>query len=572
MTDPLATINTRQTPQMQQAHPDQIKNSEGGYTFKADDLSRLRRFLATGAEGGTFYASQQEVALDASTLVLDLIRAGRGTEVLATVVDMSERGATVRQQPLMFTMAALSGAEDEEVRKATLAALPRVARTASHLFLFASYVENFRGWGKGLRKAVARWYDGQDVNRLAYQIEKYGQRYGFAHRDLLLLGHVGSRQTLGLPKGTPLSAAYGEETDARLALYEHAAGKAVEAARLPYTSVQASLLAAAETPDDTLAVIAESQSVSWEMVKSEHLGDLRVWQALLDGGHVPVGALIKNLGRLTANGALDPFGMDDRTSRVIGRLIDSQVLAKGRVHPMTVLLAAATYRMGRGLQGSLTWHPIPNIERALDTAFMAAMPGIEPITDKTAMIGVDTSGSMDSGTVAGLPLTPRDAAMALGMSLAAQFPRNMGVAFTAANAPGVVQSYAGTGRQWSDSGIVPMNLDPARRLVDLIAESQTLPMGRTDCSLPVLYAMERGLHVDAFVVLTDNETYAGKMHPHQALRQYRERTGIPARMVTVSMTYNHSTISDPSDPLMLDVVGLDSNAVSLVGDFIAGRV
>ena len=103
-----------------------------------------------------------------------------------------------------------------EVRKAALAALPRIARTASHLFLFASYVEQFRGWGKGLRKAVARWYDGKEVDALAYQIEKYRSREGFSHRDLLLLAHVGSHQS-----GSTL-------TPDRAALYEHAAGKSVD--------------------------------------------------------------------------------------------------------------------------------------------------------------------------------------------------------------------------------------------------------------------------------------------------------------------------------------------------------
>ena len=558
MTDALRNITTRQTPQTEKADPSQIRNDAGGFTFKADDLNILRRFLATGVEGGTYYVGEKEQAVRASQHLLDLIRA-RPNDVLATVLDMSERGATTKQQPLMFTLAALSGAEDPDVRKAALDALPRIARTASHLFLFASYVEQFRGWGKGLRKAVARWYADKEVDALAYQIEKYRSREGFTHRDLMLLSHLGSAQSK-------------TEADdpSRVALYKHAAGKEVvgkEFLLLPQAARLAARLAETQTVEETVEAIRSTEGVSWEMVQSEHLGDRRVWEALLDGGHVPITALLRNLARLTANGTLDPFGQDDRTARVIGRLRDPEVLAKGRVHPMSVLLAAATYKAGRSLRGSSTWHPIPNIEKALDAGFMAAIPGITPEPDVKVMLGVDVSGSMDGGSVGGLPLTPRDAAGALGMALAAQFPSNMGVAFT------------GSGG-WSsdaDNTLTPINLDPARRVVDLIAEMKSLRFGRTDCSLPILYAldaMNKGAspRIDAFVVLTDNETYAGRMHPHQALRQYRERTGIPARMVTVSMTYNHSTIADPNDPLMLDVVGLDSNAVSLVGDFIAGRV
>lgn len=550
MTDPLSTITTRRTSQSQQADPAQQRNHAGGYTFVVDDMTRLRRFLATGVEGGTYYVGQKDLTADAGNLVINLIASGRGADVLATVVDMSTRGATVKQEPLMLTMAALAGAEDPEVRTAALAALPEVARTASHLFLFASYVENFRGWGKGLRKAVAGWYANKDTDTLAYQIAKYPTRSGFGHRDLMLLAHLGSEQSKSVT------------TDpARKALYGHAAGDDdINIADLPFTTVQCALLRESASVEDTLAAIVDSPRVSWEMVNPEHLGDQRVWQALLDGGHVPLTALLRNLGRLTANGTLDPFGQDDRTARVIGRLRDPESLAKARVHPMSVLLAAATYKAGRGLRGSTEWHPIPNIEKALDAGFMAAIPGITPEPSVKVMLGCDVSGSMDGGSVAGLPLVPRDAAMALGMALAAQFPSNMGVAFT------------GSGGWSGDNFLTPINLDPERRLVDLIAEARALSFGRTDCSLPILYAMERGLHVDAFVVLTDNETWAGRIHPHQTLRQYRERTGIPARMVTVSLVYNQSTIADPKDPLMLDAVGLDSNSVSLVGDFIAGRV
>lgn len=33
-----------------------------------------------------------------------------------------------------------------------------------------------------------------------------------------------------------------------------------------------------------------------------------------------------------------------------------------------------------------------------------------------------------------------------------------------------------------------------------------MPLGGTDCSLPMLHATEKGLQVDTFVVSTDNES------------------------------------------------------------------
>ena len=54
----------------------------------------------------------------------------------------------------------------------------------------------------------------------------------------------------------------------------------------------------------------------------------------------------------------------------------------------------------------------------------------------------------------------------------------------------------------------------------------------------MLYALEHEREIDTFVVYTDSETWAGSVHPVQALRAYRERTGIAARLVVVGMVAN----------------------------------
>ena len=97
-----------------------------------------------------------------------------------------------------------------------------------------------------------------------------------------------------------------------------------------------------------------------------------------------------------------------------------------------------------------------------------------------------------------------------------------------------------------------------------------MPVGGTDCALPMLYAAEQGLEVDAFVIYTDNETWAGKIHPHQALRRYRERSGIDARLIVVAMTSTGFSIADPDDAGMLDVVGFDAAVPGLIAGFARG--
>ncbi len=72
---------------------------------------------------------------------------------------------------------------------------------------------------------------------------------------------------------------------------------------------------------------------------------------------------------------------------------------------------------------------------------------------------------------------------------------------------------------------------------------------------------------DVFMIYTDNETWAGNVHPAQALRSYRDARGIPAKLVVVGMTSNGFTIANPDDAGMLDVVGFDTSSPLVLSDF-----
>ena len=94
-----------------------------------------------------------------------------------------------------------------------------------------------------------------------------------------------------------------------------------------------------------------------------------------------------------------------------------------------------------------------------------------------------------------------------------------------------------------------------------------MPFGRTDCALPMLHAMEMKMNVDCFIILTDSETWVGNIHPVEALRQYRHKSGIPAKLVVVGMVSNEFSIANPNDAGMMDVVGFDSAVPELISDF-----
>ena len=91
--------------------------------------------------------------------------------------------------------------------------------------------------------------------------------------------------------------------------------------------------------------------------------------------------------------------------------------------------------------------------------------------------------------------------------------------------------------------------------------------GGTDCASTMLDVAKNNIMVDAFIIITDNETWEEDIHPVQALQQYRSRINPKARMIVIGITSTGFSIADPSDMLSLDVTGFDTNAPSVIAEF-----
>jgi 60 kDa SS-A/Ro ribonucleoprotein len=294
---------------------------------------------------------------------------------------------------------------------------------------------------------------------------------------------------------------------------------------------------------EAAATLIRAYNLPREAVPTELLNDPAVWEALLE--RMPLTALVRSLAKLTSVGVVLPLG--DQLPLVLSALGDAERIAAARLHPLSILLALRTYAQGQGDRGGLRWEPVQAVIDALNAAFYTAFKVVEP-TGKRLLLALDVSGSMAMGCVAGSSLTPREASAAMALMTAATEANTHIAGFT--------------------GGMVQLPLSPSMRLDDAVRAVSGLPFDRTDCAQPMLYALERGLKVDAFVVYTDSETWAGSIHPVQALRQYRERTGIAAKLVVVGMVSNGFSIADPNDAGMLDVVGFDTATPAVIADFI----
>lgn len=522
------------TPQTSKAVKGQKRNNAGGFVFKVDDADRFRRFLTIGTDGGTFYVGEQKLTEKNVKFVQKYV-AKAGVAAVEEIVNVSTNALAPKNTQALFALAVALDSDNLKTKAAAKAAVPQVARTATHLFEFAQFIENLAGWGRAKTSAVAAWYTDKSADQLAYQVVKYRQRNGWTHRDLLRLAHP-----QGLDANT-VNFALGKETDL------------VNAPDIIRAFHQ---LQAAKTEKQVVSVLEQHPNATWEMIPTEFLKSAAVWKTLFYSGRMGQTALLRNTKRMHE---LELFKDLKFAGDYAKALSDADKIEKGRLHPINYLNAYVVYAgdpdryMGRWSYGNVSTSvssPNNKVVKALEDGYHAAFKNVVP-AEKRTLVGLDVSGSM-SQSANGLNISCATLGAAFSQTLVKREPYAM------------IRGFAGT---FKDLGITD-----ADSLKAVMKKTQDQNFGSTNTALPMEWALKNKVDIDTFVIFTDNETYGGSQHTFQALDRYRQATGIPSRLVVVGATATQFTVADPNDVGSLDVAGFDSSAPKVIADFSAGRI
>ena len=573
-------VSNPKTPQTKKAKSTQKKNNAGGFVFTVDDWKRLDRFLILGNENGSYYVREGEMTLQNFDVIKRCMSLD-SKRTVDTIVQISDKGRAVKNAPAIFALAVCSVYGNEKTRAYANQSMPKVARFSTDLFTWVDAVNTLKEGrkGKGMLRAIGRWYTEKTAKQLAYQICKYPSRsvnngHKWSHADLLRLARIALPREGGKPAkgGKALTlpsdlhdvlfryATHGVTTPEELIKREEeakASGMEQERAGITpeiLTSLKDTDLQYiwaheqvknAKTASSAAKLIKQYQ-VTRESVSPQFRNDLKVQKALLE--KMPMTAMVRNLGGMTASGLLKP--LSDEVSFVVDKITDGNVLKKARIHPISLLLALKVYQSGRGKR--TTWSPVSQILEALEEAYYAAFEYVEP-TNKKFLLGIDVSGSMGwhhlSPTV---PMTSAECAAAIAMTIARTEKNHQMMAFS--------------------HTFSKLDITSKDSMGSVLHKTSGMNFGSTDCSLPMIYATEKGLDVDCFVVLTDNETWAGRQHPFQALKQYRKKYNPEAKLAVLAFEATEFSIADPSDAGMMDIAGMDSNVPKILAEFAAGKL
>jgi len=180
----------------------QVQNSARGFVYALDPMDRIERFLVLGSEGGTYYAAERALTQENALHLATMVRTN-GLAVVERIVALSTAGRAPKVSPAIFALAMCAGFGDDATRRAALGpALRAVCRTGSHLLEFASYVEQFRGWGRrsgakrnqgcggagtlrrrGFSRALARCFRNQEGSLADHDAAQALRRFAIAAID-----------------------------------------------------------------------------------------------------------------------------------------------------------------------------------------------------------------------------------------------------------------------------------------------------------------------------------------------------------------------------------------------------
>ena len=288
-----------------------------------------------------------------------------------------------------------------------------------------------------------------------------------------------------------------------------------------------------------------------EHIPTVLFGSREIWATLLET--MPLEALLRNLGKMTQNGVVGEKGRE-----IVARMTDQAAILKARIHPIKVLVASKVYKNGCGDLGSLSWVPNSFISNAFTQLFQLSYGTITP-TGQSIMVAVDVSGSMSSAVLGSKVLTCRDASIAMAL-LYLETEKNVSVVGFSA---GLTDMSASSSKNQLRRG---MTIDQG------LAATNGMAFSSTDCVLPILHAINHNLKFDAFIVLTDNETYAPNEHPQSALVRYRQMMGTETKLIVIGMTGNCFTIVDPNDRKTLNLAGFDTSTPEIASMFLRGEI
>lgn len=488
-----------------------------------------------------------------------VIDSGRGEHLVHLIENACKKSC--RFYPLAYALAVCARSTNQRVSQKAYQALQNVCKTPAQLFMFLKYCQrslNLMSWPRRHRKAIAKWYTENrqyldDPMLLARYVTKYRRRHGFSHKKVLKLCHPNSLRSpveiryilcyvvKGLTKANQMIHDGNDKTF-----------------NIPEFITDYETIKKQNVPEDDVIAIIRKWRLTWEQVPNRLLKSKNVLAALLP--MMPLTALLRHLGKLTYHGLLQPKSKEEEFT--CSRLENEDILRQANLHPIQILSSLNGYRIGQGFGNSkYRWSINPTIVQSLTKAYMKQLTCScqNPRLPPNILVAINIRRSMESHVAGKLVMNCKQTATALAMTLLTWQSRTQIVTFGSDNPVQRLEIPI------SEDGIhdIEMALETvtARRENDL-----------TYFNEPFRYAHQNMGSVDAIILMTDCLSRGDQSNIRDAYRNFRQRYG-DISFVTVGFHNNGEDfpVAERQNPKMLDVIGLDAEAIDLIVSFLSDQ-
>jgi 60 kDa SS-A/Ro ribonucleoprotein len=597
----------------------QPKNS---LVCQTDNLKYIERLLILGTGQQNKYKSGiSKISKEDLLLVQKEIDSPNCYKLLDLVADIYLKGRAFKQDMTMHVLSLICRCKTNVTLRRNGYELVGKLRTLSQLYLFMTFytggkkvckktekvstttdiidiilpvsTHNSKGFGRAFKTTLNRSFLKKTPQALAYQVTKYQSRGDWGFNDIIKCTHLRTgtgenrkRNTKYLPSdyqappikpATPMDlvlrySMYGFEEMTKLACTFQLNNDPI----YEYLWAVNSVKSMTENDTDDLIHLVHKYRLVREHLPTWSMKNCQVQKALLlgevhfhdgslflgDPSHrvikviMPMTALLRNLASLTSIGL---FEDKELLSLVVKHLTDKDSVQRSRIHPVNVIIAWFVYRKGKGFKGKLTWTPQKEICDALEQMAFLAFANAPPTTKRYGVF-IDGSGSMTQETTF-QGLSNADIAALLSLVIARSGQGHLFYIFSAKS-----NRYS---KEKDESGLYDIGhqIHAHSTFQEVLSAVQISNWASTDISNGIRYLEHSNKHVDAVIVITDNDINTGEP-ALVALNSYRKAIGNSnVKLITLAVQLNDLTIADPSDKGMLDMCGFDTNSYQVMHAF-----
>ena len=436
-------------------------NREGAPSYGMPLKEQVLNVLATGTLGDTFYASGQQLAQEATTVLLQARQ--ECPEFLARALVWARNQGFMKTLPVLG-LVVLSGARG--TRELFEAVFDQVVLIPDDLRAFVTLCRSGKipgrtGFGGVAVGAVKRWLSQMSE----YHTLKYGSANskGVTLRDILRMSHA-----------KPSTAASAE----RFGWLVNGYGMLGQDPTLNPQIRAFEFLKRATTEDEQLALIREGKLPYEVVVPTLKKMTQPIWVELLH--RAPYMNLLRNLATFARHGV---FSQEEHVRYAVERLTNPTAIACSKVLPFRFFDAWQAYQRSDA--------PDSRIADALRAALEQSFVNMPSLGNRKIAIGTDVSGSMSGGPISSKSSTTciDIAGILTGALLRCVEDRVITLPF--------------------NTGVIPNCGLSSRDDILVTAEKiKQLGGGGTAVGAPVEYLLDRKIAVDVFIGVTDSEDWA----------------------------------------------------------------